>query len=42
MGRGMFSVSNLKKEQEANKNVASLFLNKLENAIVKLEPEYKP
>lgn len=42
MARGLFSVSNLVKEKEANKNVASLFLKRIEEAIVKLEPEYKP
>lgn len=42
MARGLFSVSNLVKEKEAHKNVASLFLKRIEEAIVKLEPEYKP
>lgn len=42
MARGLFSVSNLVKEQEAKKNIASLFLNRIEEAYVKLEPEYKP
>ena len=42
MARGLFSVSNLIKEQEAQNNVASLFLKRIEEAIVKLEPEFKP
>lgn len=42
MARGLFSVSNLIKEQEASKNIASLFLKRIEEAIIKLEPEYKP
>lgn len=42
MARGLFSVSNLVKEQEASKNIASLFLKRIEEAIVKLEPDYKP
>lgn len=42
MARGLFSVSNLIKEQEAQNNVASLFLRRIEEAIVKLEPEFKP
>lgn len=42
MARGLFSVSNLVKDREANKNVASLFLKRIEEAVVKLEPEYKP
>lgn len=42
MARGLFSVSNLVKEKEASKNIASLFLKRTEEAIVKLEPEYKP
>lgn len=42
MARGLFSVSNLLKEEEANKDIASLFLKRIEEAVVKLEPEYKP
>lgn len=42
MARGLFSVSNLIKEEEASKNVASLFLKRINEAIVKLEPDYKP
>lgn len=42
MARGLFSVSNLIKDKEASKNVASLFLKRIEEAIVKLEPDYKP
>ena len=42
MARGLFSVSNLIKEQEAQNNVASLFLKRIEEAVVKLEPEFKP
>jgi len=42
MARGLFSVSNLVKAQEAQKNIASLFLKRVEEAIVKLEPDYKP
>ena len=42
MARGMFSVSNLIKEQEASKNVASLFLKRINEAIVKLDPDKKP
>lgn len=42
MARGLFSVSNLIREKEAQNNVASLFLRRIEEAIVKLEPEYKP
>lgn len=42
MARGLFSVSNLIREQEAQNNVASLFLKRIEEAIVKLEPEFKP
>lgn len=40
--RGMFSVSNLMKEREANSNIASLFLNQLEKTIVELEEDRKP
>ena len=42
MARGLFSISNLVKEREAKKNVASLFLTRIEEAYTKLEPEYKP
>ena len=42
MARGLFSVSNLIKESEASKNIASLFLRRIEEAYVKLEPDYKP
>ncbi|MGM9543544.1 MAG: hypothetical protein ACI3T9_01040 [Romboutsia timonensis] len=42
MARGLFSVSNLVKEQEANKNVASLFLKRINEAIIKLDPDIKP
>ena len=42
MARGLFSVSNLIKDKEASNNVASLFLKRIEEATVKLEPEYKP
>lgn len=42
MARGLFSVSNLVKEREANKNVASLFLKRINEAIIKLDPAKKP
>ena len=42
MARGLFSVSNLIKQEEASKNVASLFLKRINEAIIKLEPDYKP
>ena len=42
MARGLFSVSNLIKEREASKNVASLFLNRINEAIIKLDEDYKP
>lgn len=42
MARGLFSVSNLIKEREAQGNIASLFLKRIEEAVVKLEPEIKP
>lgn len=42
MARGLFSVSNLIKEQEASKNIASLFLKRIEETYVKLEPDYRP
>ena len=42
MARGLFSVSNLVKEREANKNVASLFLKRINEAIIKLDPSKKP
>lgn len=41
MARGMFSVRQLMKEQEASTDIASLFINQLEQAIVKLDPPYK-
>lgn len=42
MARGLFSVSNLIKKEEASKNIASLFLQRIEEAYVKLQPPYKP
>lgn len=42
MARGLFSVSNLIKKEEASKNIASLFLQRIEEAYIKLQPPYKP
>ena len=42
MARGLFSVSNLIKKEEASKNIASLFLQRIEEAYVKIQPPYKP
>lgn len=41
MARGLFSVSNLIKKEEASKNIASLFLQRIEEAYVKIQPPYK-
>lgn len=42
MARGMFSLRAVEKSKEADKNIASLFLKRIEEAVIQLDDDYKP